>query len=102
MVSECYLFHKPYPGAFISLSLGLNASQYYLSPHKDTVAVMLVTTLSWWLYDGDRFKMLATVSLSWQFFRYDGGFVNVLNRSPTSQTCRQHIASPTSFTNIYC
>ena len=38
--------------------------------------------------------MLAT------FFRYVGGFFNVLNRSPTSQTCHQHIWSPTSVTNI--
>ena len=34
------------------------------------------------------------------FFRYVGDFLNVLNRSPTSQTCHQHIWSPTSFTNI--
>ena len=34
------------------------------------------------------------------FFRYVGDFLNVLNRSPTSQTCHQHIWSPTSVTNI--
>ena len=34
------------------------------------------------------------------FFRYVGDFLNVLNRSPTSQTCHQHIWSPTSITNI--
>jgi len=32
--------------------------------------------------------------------RYVGDFLNVLNRSPTSQTYRQHIWSPTSVTNI--
>ena len=32
------------------------------------------------------------------FFRYVGNFLNVLNRSPTSQTCHQHIWSPTSVT----
>ena len=29
-----------------------------------------------------------------------GDFLNVLNRSPTSQTCHQHIGSPTTVTNI--
>ena len=33
-------------------------------------------------------------------FRYYGDFLNVLNRSPTSQTCHQHILSPISVTNI--
>ena len=32
-------------------------------------------------------------------FRYVGDFLN-LNRSPTSQTCHQHIGSPTFVTNI--
>ena len=35
------------------------------------------------------------------FFRYVGDFLNVLNLNvPTSQTCHQHIWSPTSVTNI--
>ena len=34
------------------------------------------------------------------FFRYVGDFLNVFNRSPTSQTCHQHIWSPTSVTYI--
>ena len=34
------------------------------------------------------------------FFSYVGDFLNVLNRSPTSQTCHQHIWSLTSVTNI--
>ena len=55
---------------------------------------MLVTKLCWGLYDGDRFKMLVTESFYWRLFRYE------FNRSPTSQTCHQHIASPTSVTNI--
>ena len=42
--------------------------------------------------------MLAT------FFRYDDDFLNLLNRSlnwtPTSQTCRKRIWSPTSVTDI--
>ena len=33
------------------------------------------------------------------FFRYVDDFLNVLNRSPTSQTCLQHIWSPTLVTN---
>ena len=35
------------------------------------------------------------------FFRYVGEFLNVLNRSSTSQTCHQHIWSPKSVTYIY-
>ena len=54
---------------------------------------MLVTSLCWLLYDGDGFEMLAN-------FHYVGDFLNVLNRSPTSQTCHQHVWSPTSVTNI--
>ena len=34
------------------------------------------------------------------FFRYVGDLLNVLNRSPTSLTCHQHIQAPTSVTNI--
>ena len=35
------------------------------------------------------------------FLRYVGDILtNILNRSPTSQTCQQHIWSPTSVTNI--
>ena len=52
--------------------------------------VMLVTDFGcWWQnnYVGD-------------FFRYVDDILNVLNRSPTSQTCHQHIWSPTSVTNI--
>ena len=34
------------------------------------------------------------------FFRYVGDFFNVFNRSPTSQTCHQHILSPAFVINI--
>ena len=68
---------------------------------------MLVTSLCWWLYDGDWFKMLVTESLCWWLFSLCWWFslciksvTNILNRSPTSQTCHQHIWSPTSVTNI--
>ena len=33
------------------------------------------------------------------YIRYVGDFLNVLNRSPTSKTCRQHILSSTSVIN---
>ena len=61
--------------------------------------VMLVTL---WIinYDGDWFHMLVAESLCWRLFCYVGDFLNVLNGSPTSQTCHQHIWSPTSVTNI--
>ena len=61
--------------------------------------VMLMTTLCWWFYDGDRFKNSVTEFICWRLF-YAGDFFNVLNRSPTSETCHQHISSPTSATNI--
>ena len=68
------------------------------------VTVMLVTSLCWWLYDGDRFEMLVTESLCWWFFSLCWWFfqciksvTNILNRSPTSY---QHIWSPASVTNI--
>ena len=34
------------------------------------------------------------------FFRYVGDFLNVFNRSPTSQTCHQHIWSRTSMSPL--
>ena len=50
---------------------------------------MVTDFRSWWQnhYVGD-------------FFRNVGDFLNVLNRSPTSQICHQHIWSPTSVTYI--
>ena len=56
----------------------------------------MLVTLWWWLisYVDDGINRLAT------FFHYVGDFFNVLNRSPTSQTCHQHIWPPTSVTNI--
>ena len=44
--------------------------------------------------------MLVTDLRCWWQNHYVGDFLNVLNRSTTSQTCRQHIWSPTSVTNI--
>ena len=64
------------------------------------LTVMLVTSLSWWLYDGDWFQILVAESLCWRLFRYVGDFLNVLNRSPTSKSYHQHIWSATSVTNI--
>jgi len=63
-----------------------------------SVTVMLMTSLCWWLYDGDWFQIL--VAECWRFFRYVGDFLNVLNRSPNlSHICHtfglQH-PSPTS------
>ena len=61
----------------------------------------------WWLYDGDWFEILLTKSLCWWIFSLCWWFsqciklvINILNRSPTSQTCHQHIWSPKSITNI--
>ena len=68
---------------------------------------MLVTSLCWWLYDGDWFLMLVAESLCWRLFSLCWWFsqciklvINILNRSSTSQACPQHVWSPTSVTNI--
>ena len=60
----------------------------------------------WHRYVGD-YMMVTDLRCWWQnhyvcnFFRYVGDFLNrLLNRSSTSQTCHQHIWSPTSVTNI--
>ena len=72
-----------------------------------SVTVMLVTSLCWWLYDGDWFQMLVAESLCWRLFSLCWRFsqciksvTNILNRSPISQTCHQHILPQTSVTNI--
>ena len=54
--------------------------------HIWTLTVMLVTSICLWLF----------LWIS-QCFK---SVINILNRSPTSQTCHQHIWSPTSVTNI--
>ena len=71
------------------------------------MTVMLVTSLCWWLYDGDWFEMVVTESLCWRLFslcwwisQYIKSVNNILNWSPTSQTWHQHIWSPISVTNI--
>ena len=64
---------------------------------------MLVISLCWWLYDGDWFEILVAeslywwlISLCWWFSLCIKSVTNILNRSPTSQTCHQNIWSPTS------
>ena len=54
---------------------------------------MLVTSLCWWLYDGDGFEMLVAesvcwrlLSLCWWFFQCIKSVTNILNRSSTSET----------------
>ena len=76
----------------------------------------MLVTLRWWLISdvGGRIIMLATFfvmlvaeSLCWRLFSLCWWFsqcilsvTDILNGSPTSQTCHQHIWSPTSVTNI--
>ena len=59
-----------------------------------------VTTLCWWFYDADRFKILVTESLCWRlfsvcwsFFQFIKSATNISNLSPTF--CLRH-PSPTS------
>ena len=39
-----------------------------IDSEQNAVTVILVTTLCRWFYDGDRFKILVTVSLWWRLF----------------------------------
>ena len=55
-----------------------------------TVTVMLVTSLCWWLYDGDWLEMLEAESLCWRLFSLCWRFsqciksvTNISNLSPT-------------------
>ena len=76
-------------------------------------SVMLATILCWWLYDGDRFKILVTDSRCWWQIQYVGNYLHyvgyfsmyqtiiILDGSPTSQNCHQHISSPTSLANVH-
>ena len=74
-------------------------------PPSQNVLLKRVTSLCWWLNDGDNFKMLTFKSVTniiicqnvmlvpnsrcwWRDF------------SPTSKSCHQHIWSPTPVTNI--
>ena len=54
------------------------------------MTVILVTSLCWWLYDGDWFQMLVTESLCWRLFSLCSWFLqciksvtNILNLSLT-------------------
>ena len=87
--------------------VGICLNQRLSGGHAKVVTVMLVTSLCWWLYDGDWFEMLVTESFCWRLFSLCWWFsqciksvINILNRSPTPQICHQHIWSPTSVTNI--
>ena len=66
---------------------------------SDVGDIVILVTLWWWLISdvGGRIIMLATFPLCWWFSR---SITSILNRSPNSQTCHQHIWSPTYLTNI--
>ena len=70
------------------------------------VTVMLVTTLCWWFYDGEPFKMLMTKSFCCRFFGRSVIFSIHLIRDHHNvecrnfRTCHQYFLSPTSVTNI--
>ena len=87
--------HKWLPGLkFLSIvSLSVNQSKALKSLSKVKLEIWIWKSIWWWQwfwwhrYVGD-------------FFRYVCDLSNVLNRPQTSQTCHQHIWSPTSVTNI--
>ena len=47
------------------------------------VTVVLVTSLCWWLYNGDWFQMLIAESLCWRFSQCIKSVTNISNLSPT-------------------
>ena len=61
----------------------------------------MLVTLWWWLITDvdDKIIMLVTFFVMLVIFSMYL-IANILNRSPTSQTCHQHILSPTSVINI--
>ena len=70
---------------------------------------MLLTSLCWWLYDGDWFQMLVAEPLCWRLFSLCWWFSQcngLLNRSSISWIGHQHLKlvtniwSPTCVTNI--
>ena len=76
----------------------------FWSKGKYHQTVMLETMLCCWLYDGDRFKILVTESIC-NILNVVTLFIillifNMLNRSPASQCCHQHISSSTFVANI--
>ena len=82
------------PAGFLILSIKSMSEAFAyprLSMTEAFVTVMLVTSLCWWLYDGDWFDMVEAESLCWRlfslcwwFFRCTKLVINILNRSPTS------------------
>ena len=72
----------------------------------DLATYMLVTSECWWQFSGisDIISILvASFGCCWlTLMLKDGGcwWQNRPKPSPTSQSCRQHISSPTSVTNI--
>ena len=55
---------------------------------------MLVTSLYWWLYDGDRLEMPVAESLCLRLFQYTKSVIHISNLSPThlvSNICHQHM-----------
>jgi len=66
--------------------------------------VMLVTSLCWWLYDGNWFERLVAESLFWRLLSlcnitYVGDFLNVLNRDLLNPIIIGH-QHPESVTNV--
>ena len=71
--------------------------QFFFAHDKYPVAVMLVTTLCWWFYDGYRF-MLLTESLCWQifslcwwFFQCIKSFTNIFSNIRHQPRCHPNI-----------
>ena len=104
MIDFYYLSSKYFDADNVKNSRPLWTASNSVAESVLQVKVIMVTSSCWWIYDGDWFQMLVAESLCWRFFSlcwwFSKSFTNILNRSPTSQTCHQHIWSPWSVTNI--
>ena len=68
-----------YRDSRILLTNKLRRNQQLKIVVQHLASVMLTTTLCWWLYDGNRFKMLVTESICWKLFALCWLFLNVSN-----------------------
>jgi len=72
-----------------------NIRHQYLASYKDVDKKWMLVTLFWWLFldFGDRMLVLMLKERGYRWPRRP-------KPSPTSQSCHQHVWSPTSVTNI--
>ena len=58
---------------------------------RELAKVVLVSTRYWWLYNGDRFKLLVKESVYWRLYWLCWWYWSVINLLPKSQIGHQHL-----------